>query len=264
MSHTPCNAITLAALLLAGPSALRAQEPDSVPPPPAEEPAPEPDRWGAEAGFSLNGSGGNENLTVLIAELGLTHLETESYELSFDSRFRYGRSEGREVANSVRGSLTADIRPGSGWSPFVFATAEHDLFRKLKIRLSSGTGVKRTLYRRDWDEVSISGAVLYDYEKTRIDPGLDAVTYTGRWSWRGRARHQIRDGTRFEQVAYFLPAWNEFSDYLLEARSSGRVALTRALAVTATAIYERDSTPAPEVGPDDWSIAVGLSLATAW
>ncbi len=33
---------------------------------------------------------------------------------------------------------------------------------------------------------------------------------------------------------------------------------------TTSLLYERDSTPAPDVKPDDWNIALGFSLATRW
>jgi hypothetical protein len=224
-----------------------------------------PDRWSADLGLSVNGSGGNESLTVMTTDLGLTHLETDRYELGFRGRARYGRSEGTEVARSVRGSLNADFRPAERWSPFLFATAEHDRFRRLDLRLNSGGGVKRTFWRQDWSEVSLSGAVLYSLEDLAVaDVEAPGVTHTARWSWRGRARHQVREGTRFEQVLFFMPAWDRVGDYLLEAHTSGRVALTQSLALTTGFLYQRDSTPAPDVSPDDWSVTLGLSVATTW
>lgn len=254
MIHARLLATALATLFLLTASPLHGQEPEDG----------EVDRWGTEVSLALNSSGGNESLTVLTTEIGFTHLDTEAYELSLDTRFRYGRSEGDEVANNLRVGLTADIRPQGRWSPFVFATAERDPLRRLDVRLNSGGGIKRTFYSDGWDEVSLSGAALYSYEDTDIGAGLNGTTRTARWSWRGRGRYQVRDGTRLEQQVFFQPAWSYIEDYLLEVQSSARVALTRTLAFTANAIYERDSTPAPEIGPDDWALAVGLSLATTW
>jgi hypothetical protein len=228
----------------------------------AQEPA---ERWSADLGLSVNGSGGNESLTVITTDMGLTHLETERYELGFRGRARYGRSEGTEVARNVRGSLTADFGPGKRWAPFLFATAEHDRFRRLDLRLNSGAGVKRTLWRDGWDEVSLSGAVLYSYEDVSVVEAVGTgVSHTARWSWRGRARRQVREGTRLEQVVFFQPAWDRVGDYLLEAQTSGRVALSQSLSLTTSFLFQRDSTPPPEVLPDDWSLTIGLSIATTW
>jgi hypothetical protein len=230
----------------------------------AQEPE-QPDRWGAEIGLSLNASGGNEELTVLLAETKLTHLQTAVYEAAFGARFRYGRSQGEEVARNLRGNATIDLWPAAGWSPFLFATAERDPFKKLDARLNGGAGVKRTFWQDDWDEVSLSGAVLYSYENLELADSLgDGVSQTARWSWRGRGRLELGEGRRLEQVVFYQPEWDAFDDYLLEAQTSARWALTQSLAFTATLLYQRDSTPPPEVDSDDWTVALGFSLATRW
>lgn len=245
-------------LLLTSPS-LTAQDDDDA------------DRWAGEVGFALNTSGGNEDLTVLVTQLGLTHLETSSYEANIGGRFRYGRSEGVDVAQNLRGTVSVDLWPEAAWSPFLFATAENDPFKKLDARLNSGGGMKRTFWRDDWSELSLSGAVLYSYENLELDDPLvsadpleDGVSQTALWSWRGRARRQFGEGRRFEQVVFYQPEWDEAGDYMLESHTSARWSLTRSLAFTTTFLYERDSTPPPGVIADDWSLAIGLTAATRW
>lgn len=240
------------------------QEPVQEEEPEPEEP--EPDRWGAEVGFVLNTSGGNERLTVLTSQVDLSHLETSSYEANFGARVRYGRSEGVEVARNIRANTSIDLGPGARWSPFLFATAENDPHKKLEARLNGGSGVKHTFLQDGWNEVSLSGAVLYSYENLEIDDPLEGngVHETARWSWRGRARRDFQEGRRFEQVVFYQPEWDEFDDYLLESRTTARWSLTESLAFTTAFLYERDSTPAPEIGPDDWSLAIGLTAATTW
>jgi hypothetical protein len=224
----------------------------------------EADRWGAEVGLSLNSSGGNESLTVVTTELAITHLETATHEISLRGRVRYGRSEGQEVARNLRGSINADLTPARPWSPFLFVTAERDPFRRLDLRLHGGSGVKRTFWRSGWSEASLSGAVLYARDQIRVpDAALD-VNQTARWSWRGRVRHQVREGTRLQQVVFFQPAWDHIGDYQMEAQTTARVSLSQTLALTSNFLFQRDSRPALDVAPDDWALTVGLSLATGW
>lgn len=225
----------------------------------------EPDRWAGEVGFSLNTSGGNERLTVLTSSVGLSHLETSAYQASIGGRLRYGRSEGEEVARNIRGNTTIDLWPESRFTPFLFATAENDPFKKLRARLNGGSGVKRTFWRDGWSEASLSGAVLYSYENIRVDEpvGVD-IKHNARWSWRARGRKQLGDGRRFEHVTFYQPVWDQLGDYLIESQTSARWSLTSDLAFTTTLLYERNSTPPEGVGPDDWSLAVGLSAATRW
>lgn len=229
----------------------------------AQDQPEDPDRWKGEVGLSVNGSGGNERLTVITGQLGLAHLETNRYELDFNGRARYGRSEGVEVARSVRGSLSAEFRPAARLSPFLSGTAEHDRFRRVDLRMNTGAGFKHTFWREGWSDVSLSGALLYWYEQLARDDS-DGPTHTARWSWRGRARHRLDSGARLEQTVFYQPTWERLDDYVLEAQTTVRLALSQSLSLNSSFLYQRDSTPAPEVAPDDWSIAVGLSLATTW
>ena len=233
----------------------------------AQQPTPGdtlPDRWGLTAALALNASGGNESLAVLTSSVGITHLEKDRFELGINGAFRYGRSEGEEVARNARAVINFDFRPRGGWTPFLFASGENDPFRKLDLRFNGGAGVKRTFWQEDWSEVSLSLAGLYSHEMLDLAPGSDPVTRTARWSWRARARRQLGERSRVEQVVFWQPELSHGSDYLVESVSSLRVGLTRQLALDIGFRYERDNTPAPEVAPDDWALTTGVNLTTRW
>ena len=231
----------------------------------AQETGEEPDTWSAEAGLTLQASGGNESLTAFTTALGLGHLRPGVAEFSANTRFRYGESEGEKVAQNLRGDLTMDLWPQANWSPFLFATAEQDPIKKLEARVNGGAGAKRTFLQDGWNEVSVSGAILYSYENLEVADSLgDGVNQTARWSWRVRGRKELGEGSRLEQVVFFLPAWDRLADYQLESVTKLRLALNKTLSFTTDILYQRDNTPAPDVGPDDYSISVGLSLATQW
>lgn len=241
------------AMLSAGPAA-------------AQEAEDEPAAWTAEAGLTLQASGGNEDLAVFTATAAITHLETDVYELAGDARFRYGESEGERVAENLSGSLTMDFWPQAAWSPFLFASGEKDPIKKLDLRLNGGAGAKRTFWQDGWSEVSTSAAILYSYENLEIPDTVagDGVTETARWSFRMRGRKELSEGSRLEQVVFFQPAWDRLEDYQLESVTKLRVALSEQLSFLTDFLYQRDNTPAPDVGPDDYSISVGLSVATEW
>lgn len=232
----------------------------------AQEADEEPAAWSAEAGLTLQASGGNEDLTVFTTTVDLTHLERDVYEIAATGRFRYGESEGQRVAENLSGTLNMDFWPEAGWSPFLFASGEQDPIKKLELRLNGGVGAKRTFWQDGWSEVSTSAAVLYSYENLEIPDTVagDGVTETARWSFRLRGRKQLGEGSRLEQVVFFQPAWDLLEDYQLESVTKLRVALSEKLSFLTDFLYQRDNTPAPDVGPDDYSISVGLSVATEW
>lgn len=229
-----------------------------------EEAADEARRWGFELGVALNASGGNEDLTVFTSTLGLTHLQTDAFELGLNGRIRYGRSGGEDVAQNLRGTLNFDLRPEAEWSPFVFATAEKDPFRKLDLRFNGGAGAKRTFWREGWSEVSVSAAALYSHEDLELAGPGSEINRTARWSMRARGRRALGERSRVEQVFFYQPEWRHSNDYLLESATSVRVGLTESLAFTLAFLYDRDSTPAPDVAADDWSLTTGVNLTTRW
>lgn len=225
----------------------------------------DPRRWSAEAGLALAASGGNEDLTVFSTNLGLTRLETDAYELALKTRFRYGRNNGETVAENLHGEMNLDLWPEASWSPFLFATGEKDPIKQLEGRLNGGAGLKRTFWQQDWNEVSLSGAMLYSFENLEVPDSLgDGISRTARWSFRTVARTVLGAGSKIEQTVFFHPAYDRLEDYQLESVTDLRVALSERLAFTTVLLYQRDNTPAPDVKADDYAITVGLSLSTQW
>lgn len=257
MPQRPGTAI-VAALLAAAP--LTAQ----APPAPADSVAP---RWDLRFGLALNSSGGNERLTVGTAELGLTRLQTEAFELAFHARARYGRSQGADVARNGQASINLDLVPRERWSPFLFTLAERDRFKKLDLRASGGFGAKRTFWSQgDWEDLSLSGAVLFSFED--LAPADTAATGATkrqfRWSVRFRVRRRIGQTLELEQVTFFQPRFDMLDDYLANARTAARFGLSEHLAFAVNFLYEYDSTPPVDVHAEDWELTVGVEMKTRW
>ncbi len=267
-------ALATAALLAASPERAHAQGadtvvvtapavlPDSVavvdsPPAP---PPPAPDRWKMGLDLLFTGTSGNESLVVFSTGARVTHLVKKDFELEGAVQARYGRSRGVEVARSLKGSLKFDLHPEARWSPFVFLQAERDPFRKLDMRAGGGAGAKFTALKSKTAEVSLSGSALFTYEQLQSTPGsgMESLRHNARASWRSLLRKELPSGFRFEQTTFYQPLANNSADYLLDAKTSARARVTRFVAVTLTHNYQRDSTPPPEVRPDDHRVEMGL------
>lgn len=230
-----------------------------------EQPDTAQKQWSAEAGLTLQASGGNQSLTAFTATAALGHLQPDVFEANLNGRFNYGEAEGERVAENLRGELTVDLWPQATWSPFLFATGEQDPIKRLEARLNAGAGAKRTFWQDGWSEVSSSVGLLYSYEDLAVADSLGTgVTNTARWDFRVTGRRELGTGSRLEQVVSFQPEWDHIEDYQLESVTRFRLALSEWLSLATEVLYQRDNTPAPEVGPDDYSISVGLSLATEW
>jgi putative salt-induced outer membrane protein YdiY len=238
----------LAMLLATRPAAVRAQESE----------AEEPDLWRVLLDIAYSGSSGNQNLSFLDAGMGVTRLETDIAEFELTARGRSGTDDGVRVAESYMASLRADAFPLERWSPFVFASAERDRFKQLDLRTNAGGGIKYTFLREEDTEVSISLAALHNREDFRIP---DEPTLTdGRLSWRFKGDHELREGVRVQNVSFYQPVWDGFDDYTIQSESRLAVQVFSMLAVSASYVYQRDSTPPTDVLPDDHHVKLGVQL----
>jgi putative salt-induced outer membrane protein YdiY len=237
------------------PSSARAQTP------PAQAEAP-PDRWGIALDLGFNGAKGNNSFAILTSGLRVKRLETTAYELEWSTTFRYGESEGDVIARNLKTGLTFDLHPKDVISPFVFVDAERDAFRKLDVRTNAGAGVKYILTRSETGELSISGAALHDYENFTQPAGDSALMSrsNARWSGRGKASKQFANGLRFENTSWYKPVWDDGGDYNIDTLTKVSVKLSSRIGLNISWNYRRDSTPPPNVKPDDQTFQAGVTV----
>lgn len=239
----------------------------SIAPPLQSQADPEPDRWKVSAEFSFTDQSGNKVLRLLTGGLKVTHLQEDDFELDTTFRTRYGKSEGELVAFSHTASLAFDFRPRDYWSPFIFADATRDELKRLDVRLSSGAGIKRTLYREANDEASLSLAVLYSFEQIgAAEPEEGAArlsperAHHARWSLRSRFRYGLTENVTLNHMTFYQPVWDEMANYLLRSDTGLKVLLTERLALSVEYQIQRESRPPTDVAPNDLLLTTGLII----
>lgn len=224
----------------------------------------EVDRWMVSAELSYTDQSGNETLRLLTAGLNLSHLQQERYELDVALQSRYGEGEDRVIARNYYGSAAFDFRPEARWSPFLFADAEHDRFKRLDLRFSSGGGAKYTFYRPADEEskASVSLALLYSYENLSSTPEFPPVdpTHSARWSLRAKGNQLLRPGVTLTHVSFFQPVVDEVADYLLRTETGIKASLTDRLALSVVYQTSRDNRAPPGVAADDRVFKTGVII----
>jgi len=231
--------------------------PDTIPavevkaPPPPVIP---PDLWKVGVDLALSAARGNQSFVILTTGGQLVRREIEHFSLELDGQVRYGRNGGEEIARRAQAGIKFDFLPKGRWSPFVFATGDHDAMRKLQLRLQSGAGAKFTFLSNPTTTASISVAGLYDREKVREqEPKILA-----RWSWRAKAERTLGNSVKVQHTTLYQPGWGTLHDYLLTTQTGINTKLNQHVALTIAYTYDRDSTPANSAGPDDQALNVGL------
>lgn len=235
-----------------------------VGPAPAQEAA-APERWDVSAEFSYTDQTGNKVLRLLTAGLRFSHLEQDRFELDGSVESRYGRSDGQTVAQNHRAELSFDLHPEERWSPFVFASAERDRFKRLDLRATGGAGAKYTPYRDPARsaEASLSLALLASFEDRDLGPGpaqIDERQLRARWSGRVRAQRALGEGVTLRHVTFYQPQVARMADYLLRSQTGIKVLLTERLALSVEYQWDRDSEPPEGVKPDDRLLKTGLII----
>ncbi|HEX2168065.1 MAG TPA: DUF481 domain-containing protein [Longimicrobiales bacterium] len=225
-----------------------------------EEPQEEaPDRWAAALDLGFASSSGNSDLTSLTTGVRLKHLQTKLFKLEWSINFRYGESQGTVVARNLKSQLDFDVGPAARVSPFVFASAERDAFRKLDLRARTGTGVKYTFYREDPGEASVRVAAQYSRENFTSAASRSSQT-DGAWSMEFEGSRELGDNVAIENTTTFAPVFDDFADHNLEVSSKVSSRITKHLALTLTHAYGYDSTPADGVGRTDQRFQAGLTI----
>lgn len=225
----------------------------------AEEREEAPDRWAAALDLGFASSSGNSDLTSLTTGVRLKHLQTNLFKLEWSISFRYGESQGTVVARNLQSKLEFDVGKAARISPFVFASAERDPFRKLDLRARTGSGVKYTFYRQDPGEASVRLAAQYSRENFTPAAGQDART-DGAWSMEFKGNRELGGNVKIENTTTFTPVFDDFADHNLDMASKISSRITKHLALTLTHAYGYDSTPADGVGRTDQRFQAGLTI----
>lgn len=234
-----------------------------LPSPAGAQTAQDADRWNLAAELSFTDQSGNRVLRLLTTGFNLSHTQRDEFRLDASVQSRYGKSEGEVVARNHYASLAFDLHPQRSWSPFLFADAERDPFKRLDARVSGGAGAKYTLYRAEGaDELSASLALLYSFENlgaTAEEPDL-RHRHHARWSLRVRGGREIGDGVSVQHLTFYQPVWDQVADYLLRSETGIKALLTERLALSVEYQFNRTARPPSGVEPDDRLLKTGLII----
>jgi hypothetical protein len=227
------------------------------------QPPATPDRWESLIDFGFNGAIGNNQFVILSSGFRLKHLQKDQFGLEWSGVFRYGESEGDVIARNARMALSFDLGPKARWSPFLYGDIEYDRFRKLDLRSSAGFGLNCNLVRTSEAPVSLSAAILHNYENYTEPRSTGGLMHKSdaRFSARARSQKNLAAGLRLENTSWYRSVWDHAGDYNLESITKFSVRLSRVVGMSLSHTYRRDSTPLPGVKTDDQIFLAGLTLS---
>lgn len=219
-----------------------------APPPPAAPVVVPPilDLWKLRTGLSASLLYGNREQRIVGTRADLSRTDS-TVELRADVQMSYGEASTETEARMVfkrlwLGNLSADLRPYDMVSPFVFATLESNLEKKIAGRYSAGVGAKQTILRNENTDLNVSLGLLGE----RLVPRENAAAAVAeqslaRWSLRGKLRHMLGQRTRVAHTTFWRPDAHRASEFLVQSQTDVEVKASQKVALTLSLLHNYDS-----------------------
>ncbi len=206
---------------------------------------------------------GATSQTLMSLAAGLSHTG-DGFSSDATFAFRYGESEDDQRVKFVnaRGwavNLSVDGTPNGRVSPFVSASTEASLEKRIASRSSGGVGAKWVFAKSNTGSANISAAILGERTVALSDTAVSA-TSVARWSWRVKMVQRIDDRLSLSHVTYYGPRFNVPSQYTITSTSVGSFAINKAVALTLTFNDNFDSQARQRGAPtnNDGSLLFGV------
>jgi hypothetical protein len=196
----------------------------------------------AEANASL--SFGNVDQSTVLTRLGASTADS-TLELSTDGFFTYGetRVDGVPSVNkrSWGASLNANLHPFSPLTPFMLASIESSLEKRIVRRYSGGGGAKLVFVKRDGLSSDVSVALLAERTVTAPSDSERVEKVYARYSARYRFERKVDDRVAFSLITFYRPELDALHRFTSTANIAATYKLAKALALKASFIDNYDS-----------------------
>jgi len=230
MRHSAVGAAPLVAtLLLSTPAGLSAQEVG----------------WDVKAAATASAFFGNTRQTTLGTRLSAGRADS-TLEVKSDGEFTYGESETEERRafvnkRSWRTSLSADYRPFARVSPFVLASVESSLEKRIDRRYSGGGGAKYVFARTERTASDVSLAVLAERSLLPDTAGPRIEQTLARYSARFRLDREFDERLSLAHLTFYRPEVASLDRFTFTSRTSLEYKMTTALGLQLSFLDNYDS-----------------------
>jgi hypothetical protein len=196
----------------------------------------------AEANASL--SFGNVDQSTMLTRLGASSVDS-LLELTTDGYFTYGetRVDGTPSVNkrSWGASLNANLRPFSQLTPFMLASVESSLEKRIVRRYSGGGGAKLTFVKNEGTSSDLSLALLAERTITAPSDTQRVEKVYARYSARYQLLRKVDDRVTFSLLTFYRPEFSAVRRFTSSANVALTYKLAKALALKATFVDNYDS-----------------------
>lgn len=221
-------------------------------------------QWKSEVSLGSSFYRGNVDKLNIRATGSLSHADS-LFEYATNAEATYSQTSGKTDNQLLQGNIKFDYRPYGTVSPFTLVSVYNNEPKKIKLRLSGLVGAKYTFInkvndqQKDVADYSISAAVQVDKEQYMNDK---KDTEKVRLSVRPKIEHQLNAHVSFKHVTFYVPKINEFSDYMIDSRTTLKSALNKNVSMEITYKIEHISVlPDQELENTDHALIASFVLS---
>lgn len=219
---------------------------------PTSTEAPKKVRWESEIALGLTLTSGNTDTVMLTAD-ARTQRKKHPTEWSFGLSASYGEVEDVKSTELLRGYGQFNRLFGEYWFGYLRADGLHNDITGVDYRFTVGPGLGRYLIKRTQTTLRVEAGGTFLWERVAgIEKDYVAVRFAERFE------HKISDRVRMWQSAEFLPAVEDWSDYVLNMEAGIDSALSKSLSLRVYLQDIYDSKPAPGRKPNDLRLVSAL------
>lgn len=227
-----------------------------------EEPAPAP-AWGTTAAAGVNLSRGNTRNMLLNGSVISTY-KHEKNEARLGVEANYGETEvtstndTKEMETNVQNSRAlAEYRRLLNERTYGYVSAEirSDDVADIDYRFMVGPGIGQYLLKSDLQTLGVELGASYVQEKLADKDADDYVALRAA----ERYEFKVSQSSKVWESVEFLPAFEDFGRYLLNAEAGAEAAMNTRLSLRIVAQDKYNSDPAPGKKPNDFQLIGGIT-----
>jgi hypothetical protein len=193
---------------------------------------------------NANLSFGNVDQSTMLTRLGASTVDS-LVEMTLDAAFTYGetRLDGTPTVakRSWMGSLSADLLPFSQVTPFMLATIESSLEKRIVRRYAGGGGAKLVFVKRDGFTSDLSVALLAERSVLAASDSEQTETLYARYSTQYRLERKIDDRITASFATSYRPEFRALHRFTASANAALLYRVAAELALKASVVDNYDS-----------------------
>ncbi|MCX7721616.1 MAG: DUF481 domain-containing protein [Verrucomicrobiae bacterium] len=213
---------------------------------------PKKGKWESEVALGLTLTSGNRETWLLTGD-ARTQRKKPPTEWSFGLNASYGETEDVKSTELLRGYGQGNRLWGEYWFLYARGDGLHNDITGVDYRFAVGPGLGRYLLKRSRTSLSVEAGATFVWE--RVSSAANdyvAVRFAERFE------HKFNDRARVWHSVEWLPAVDDWSDYVLTAEAGVDSALSKLLSMRVYVQDIYDSEPALGRKPNDLRLVSAL------